>query len=109
LLQEIGGPWATSLTLACLGSVALDQGNIASAKHLLLESLTLGWESDDRWFVGHALASLAIAAERQQQSLRAARLIGQSMRCVTGFMHGFCISRHRPRDLGARSKSYAGN
>jgi hypothetical protein len=76
LLWKTGGPWATSLTFACLRSVALDQGNTASAEHLVLESLTLGWGSDDRWFVGHALASLAIAAERQQQSVRATRLIG---------------------------------
>jgi predicted ATPase/DNA-binding XRE family transcriptional regulator len=76
VLRESGGPWPTALTLGCLGNVVLEQGDIARAEDLLRESLTLSWDVDDRWIVGHTLASLAVAAERQQQPQCAARLIG---------------------------------
>jgi DNA-binding CsgD family transcriptional regulator len=59
-----------------LGNVVLEQGDIPRAESLLIESLVLRRGIDDQRFAAETLASLAIAAQRQGQLRRAARLIG---------------------------------
>ena len=74
--RELGDAVGVAAILLLMAGAALEQGDFPRARSLYRECLPTFARMGSRWWLSHVLAGFANLAARQQQPLRAARLLG---------------------------------
>lgn len=79
LFREIGDKWGIAAASMLLGQVALQRGDVTTARSLAKVSVQLCREVGHRWFLSQALTILAKVAETQHDPLTARTLYQESL------------------------------
>jgi predicted ATPase/DNA-binding CsgD family transcriptional regulator/Tfp pilus assembly protein PilF len=79
LSRQAGDISGTALAYSGLGEIAVRQGDLERATHLLGQSLKLRQELGDKWGIAASLGSLGWVAQRQGDFERALALLGESL------------------------------
>jgi tetratricopeptide (TPR) repeat protein len=79
LAREAGDKLGAALALTYLGSLAAEQGNLATGRSLVEESLNLRREMGDKWGIADSLTELGYMAHRQADYATAQTLVEESL------------------------------
>jgi DNA-binding CsgD family transcriptional regulator len=104
-LRRSADPRTLADSLANLGAVRRDEGNVAAAADLYRESLRLRWERGETFGIAESLAGLASVAVRSANLLLAARLRGAHD--ALSRAAEIAVSPHQHADEGAIRRARA--